>query len=1070
MRRYFKGNCSCIGSCVLLPHRTPRTTKGAAMFEARANFNSVDGKRRILIVDDEAINRDVLEFYLQEQYEILMATDGEEAMRRVWEYRETLSVVLLDLIMPVMSGQEVLRRMKESPDVGHIPVIVVSADLTQEIKCLNMGASDFIQKPYPEPGVIAARVRRTIELSEDRQIIQSTERDPKTGLYNPEFFFSYAEQYDQHHKEVDTDAIVFDINHFSVVNERFGHAYADDVLRRMADKIRELIHDSGGIVTRSGADIFEVYCPHRDDYKSMLDKLTLHVSDSQGKSQPIGIRMGVYANVDKSLDIEARLSRARMAAKTVRGSKTRNIGVYDDGLLKSELLSRRLVEDFEGAIERDEFVVRYQPKLDIQQDTPLLVGAEALVRWQHPELGLLSPGVFVPLFEENGLIQRLDRFVWEEAARQAQAWKQAFGQCVPISVNVSRVDMYDSDIVEVLQGIIDRHELDASEFHLEVTESDYAEDSAQLVETVGRLRSMGLVIEMDDFGTGYSSLNLLATLPIDVLKLDMRFVQTAFSEEADNGTHMLGAVVDIARHLAVPLIAEGVETQEQLKELKAMGCDMAQGFLLSEPLAPEELGTRIERLAASSPGAKADTRGGEAPGASSPSSDHKSWWEHLPAFSLRHAELAAVVLAAIVAIAIIIVSLNVRQGIDNIEAANERFILAQKAATDLEMGSDYLTENVRSFVMTGDTQYLENYFEELDVTKRRDGAVQSLEDLLGDNEALDNLRKALDYSNELVTFEDQAMKLTLLAEGYDETSMPEDLRDVSLSAEQIALAPEEKRRLAQGLVFGDSYAEYKAHIKDHAARCTDALIESSGQLRSKTSTDMVTLLAIQSICTFAMLIIVLAIVAFIIGWIQRPLARMVENMRRKEFVNPAGAIELRFVADTYNSIFEDNRKQFDRLNYRSMHDALTGLYNRKAYNLMQREMDLSRVALLMVDVDKFKTVNDTYGHDVGDLVLKRVAEVLQYSFRSDDLVFRLGGDEFVVIMLDANSSMRETLQRKIDQANLMLQKPAGDLPPTSLSVGAAFSDRQNPMGDIFKDADTALYRMKESGRCGCVIY
>ncbi len=321
--------------------------------------------------------------------------------------------MLLDLLMPNMSGQEVLRRMKQSPEMRHIPVVVVSQDLTQEIECLNMGANDFIQKPYPVPGVIAARVHRTIELSEDRQIIQSTERDPKTGLYNPEYFASYAAQYDQYHKEVDTDAIVFNINRFSVVNERFGRAYADEVLKRVANKIRELIDDSGGIVTRTGTDIFEVYCPHRNDYKTMLDKLSQQISDGRSKDQPISIRMGVYANVDKSLDVESRLNRARMAAETVRGSKTRNIGVYDDSLMKSELFSQRLVEDFEGAIERDEFVVHYQPKFDIQQDAPLLAGAEALVRWRHPELGLLSPGVFVPLFEENGLIQRLDRHVWE---------------------------------------------------------------------------------------------------------------------------------------------------------------------------------------------------------------------------------------------------------------------------------------------------------------------------------------------------------------------------------------------------------------------------------------------------------------------------------------------------------------------------------------------------------------------------------------------------------------------------------------------------------------------------------
>ena len=197
---------------------------------------------------------------------------------------------------------------------------------------------------------------------------------------------------------------------------------------------------------------------------------------------------------------------------------------------------------------------------------------------------------------------------------------------------------------------------------------------------------------------------------------------------------------------------------------------------------------------------------------------------------------------------------------------------------------------------------------------------------------------------------------------------------------------------------------------------------------------------------------------------------MVERMRAQEVIEPAGAAELRFVTQTYNAIFEENRKTHERLTYGNMHDALTGLYNRNAYNFMRYDLDMSRNALMMVDVDKFKSINDTYGHDVGDLVLKRVAEVLKYSFRSTDLVFRLGGDEFVVIMSNVDSSIREQVRTKIEQANVMLQKPKDDLPPTSLSVGVAFGDRDNPEGDIFKDADTALYRVKEAGRCGCYIY
>ena len=209
---------------------------------------------------------------------------------------------------------------------------------------------------------------------------------------------------------------------------------------------------------------------------------------------------------------------------------------------------------------------------------------------------------------------------------------------------------------------------------------------------------------------------------------------------------------------------------------------------------------------------------------------------------------------------------------------------------------------------------------------------------------------------------------------------------------------------------------------------------------------------------------------FINIWIRRPLNNMVTQMQANRTIDPAGAKELRFVTDTYNAIFEENRRTHQHLTHGNLHDSLTGLYNRTAYNTMRQDLDMSHNALLLVDVDKFKAVNDTYGHDVGDMVLKRVANVLQYSFRATDLVFRLGGDEFVVIMVNANSTLRELVRTKIEQANVMLQKPTDDLPPVSLSVGVAFADRQHPEGDIFKDADTALYRVKEAGRNGCYIY
>ena len=972
--------------------------------------------------------------------------------------------------MPVMPGLEVLQRIKTAPDTQNLPVIVASGDQSQEIECLNAGASDFIQKPYPEPGVIIARVHRTIELFEGRRIIQSTERDPLTGLYNREFFLSYAEQFDQYHRDTPMDAIVLDINRFGVINERYGRAYADEVLRRVGEKAREMVHDAGGIVCRREADIFLVYCPHREDYKAILDNASMGLSGEQNATNRVRLRMGVYSNVDKMLDMERRFDRAKIASDSVRNSFTRNIGVYDDILRKAELYSVQLIEDFPRAIEEKQFKVFFQPKFNITGEKPILTGAEGLVRWQHPELGLISPGVFIPLFEENGLIQDLDHYVWRETARQIRIWKDTVGFFVPVSVNVSRVDMYDANIVYTLLDILEESRLEASYLHLEVTESAYAEDAEQIIETVKRLRSMGFMVEMDDFGTGYSSLNMLSTLPIDVLKLDMKFINTAFVQ--GNDTHMLEIILEIARYLAAPVVAEGVETTEQMNALRKIGCDMVQGYLFSPPVPPEKFeaflqDAKKETVSLEEAQPKIQRREKRSASKNSPL---KRWSEKL-SIPMHKASKIFMLTAFLVATALYISDSMATHGYLRMERASERYIIAQQAAANLEAGSDTLTEAVRSFVVTREIQYLQNYFTEANVTQRRDKAVSDLESMMSrDSAAYKRLSNALTLSNELMYDEYEAMNLILSTGEYDASLIPDVLRQVGLSPENEAKSPQEKYQLALNLVYGDRYEDYKGRIHNNTSSCTKELIEASDRERKRLNDSMSVVLSIQTVLTVALLAVVLAIVLYISDWIRKPLTHMVEQMRDKKTVPPTGAEELRFVSETYNAIFEENRRTHERLTYGNLHDALTGLYNRSAYNFMSHDLDMSRNALVLVDVDKFKGINDTYGHDIGDLVLKRVAEVLKYSFRSTDLVFRLGGDEFVVIMSNVDSSMRDQVKRKIDQANVMLQKPTDDLPPTSLSVGVAFADRENPDGDIFKDADTALYRVKEAGRCGCYIY
>ena len=556
------------------------------MLKSHEKFHSANGKRQILVADDEAINRELLGAVLEGDYEVLYAQDGRKTMEIIGENADTLSLVLLDLLMPALSGQEVLRRIKDDPATRHIPVIVLTSDQQAEIECLGLGATDFIPKPYPQPGIILARVLRTIELSEDRQIIQSTERDPLTGLYNREYFYRYAEQFDQHHKGMEMDAIVVDVNHFHMINERFGTAYGDGVLRRIGEKVREMVRDTGGIVCRREADTFMVYCPHGKDYTAILENASVGLAGDDSANSRVRLRMGVYPRVDKSLEIERRFDRAKMAADTVRNSFARTIGLYDNALHEREIYAEQLIEDFQKAIEEKQFKVYYQPKFDVRPETPILASAEALVRWQHPALGLVSPGVFVPLFEENGLIQTLDNYVWREAAAQVREWKERLGFVVPVSVNVSRIDMYDPHLVETMQRLLRDNGLRTGELLLEITESAYTEDSEQIIETVRQLRDLGFQIEMDDFGTGYSSLNMISSLPIDALKLDMKFIRNAFDHRRD--TRLLGVIIDIADYLSVPVIAEGVETKEQLDALKAMGCDLVQGYYFSRPVPAEE--------------------------------------------------------------------------------------------------------------------------------------------------------------------------------------------------------------------------------------------------------------------------------------------------------------------------------------------------------------------------------------------------------------------------------------------------------------------------------------------------
>ena len=535
----------------------------------------VNGKRQILVAEDEFVNREILKNILGDEYDIMEAEDGEEAFDLISRNRKTLSLILLDLNMPKMTGLEILANIKEEPEIKGIPVIVLTSDQESEVESLNKGASDFIPKPYPQPDVIKARIARSIELAEGRQIISATERDALTGLYTSEYFYRYGEQFDKYHPSTDMDALCFDVNHFHILNERFGKAKGDEILRRIADCLTTVFSEPECVICRKSADTFLVYCPHRDDYSGIVDKVT-----------DVKIRAGVYASCDKKLDIQSRFDRAKIAADKIRNNYSVFVSCFDEDLMKKELFAEQLVDEFPKALEEKQFKVVYQPKFNISGDKPVLSSAEALVRWFHPTLGMISPGAFIPLFEGNGLIAKLDEYVWRSVAEKIADWKSRLGISVPVSVNLSRAEMYDPALVDTFERITSETGITTADIYLEITESAYVRDSAQIIDRVRALRDHGFFIEMDDFGSGYSSLNMISELPIDALKLDMMFIRNAFDKH--NDTRMISIVIDIAEYLGVPVIAEGVETEEQYLALKKLGCAIIQGYYFSKPVPDEE--------------------------------------------------------------------------------------------------------------------------------------------------------------------------------------------------------------------------------------------------------------------------------------------------------------------------------------------------------------------------------------------------------------------------------------------------------------------------------------------------
>ena len=538
-------------------------------------------KRKILVVEDNELNREILSSFLEEKFDVILAENGEEGLKILGEHYRELSVVLLDICMPVCDGFEFLRRRNKDKFLSTIPVIVMTGSNSKdaEIQCLDLGAVDFIPKPYNFK-IVVGRINSVIKLRESVLTLTAVEHDELTGIYTRQAFFYHAKTLLKAKAEERFHLIVADIRDFKLINSSYGDKIGDEVLCYLAKTYTKMFRD--GLVSRYGSDQF--VCMTYGDWDLSLEtmkKLTEEIAEN-APIPNLMIKYGVYEDVDTSLPISVICDRGFMAIRSIRDNYEHSIAYYTEEMNQKQMQDRALENRFESAISNKEFVAYFQPKYDVKIEK--IVGAESLVRWINSDGSMVMPGDFIPLYERDGLIVRLDEYIFRHVCEFQRELMEKGQELLPISVNLSRASIHYIGVVDRYVEIVKETGIPLSCVPIELTETATL-NNVKIRDFTERLVNAGFALHMDDFGSGYSSLITLSELPFNTLKIDKSLIDCIGQQK---GRMVVQQVIILAHGLGMNVIAEGVETAEQVELLREMECDDIQGFYYSRPLPREE--------------------------------------------------------------------------------------------------------------------------------------------------------------------------------------------------------------------------------------------------------------------------------------------------------------------------------------------------------------------------------------------------------------------------------------------------------------------------------------------------
>ncbi|MBE5899274.1 MAG: EAL domain-containing protein [Lachnospiraceae bacterium] len=552
-------------------------------------------KYSVLVVDDSDINRDILNTILSADFKIYEATDGIQALEIMRDSRKKIDLCLLDIMMPRMDGYEVLSVMNKEHLIDYIPVIVISGEQEADKveKTYDLGALDYILKPF-EPRIVRRRVLATVMLFEKQRELSyklkaqmeenSRNVDEKTGLLSYASFFYACDKLIESDKIVeDYFMVAIDIEHFRLFNDWFGREEGDIYLQELADCLKEYTAGTRAICGYLGGDNFALFAPYNLGLIEQIQERIIDMLEKYGQSIGFGPMYGIFEARDSLYDAQLMYDNAVTAMSDIPGNYHNRIAIYDPRLLKKTGDELIMLSDVQRGMDAKEFRFFLQPKVNMLNGK--IVGAEALVRWAHRTKGLISPGKFVPILEDNGFITNLDRYIWEEVCKWLRSWIDRGREPLPISVNVSQIDVFAGDVAEYFEDLIKKYDLSPNMIDIEITESAYAKEYSLINKTVDRLRKAGFKVLLDDFGSAYSSLNMLRNLKVDVLKLDMKFLDTNEDREnKEKGISIIDSIVGMSNQLGLPIIVEGVERLDQVEVLTKLGCVYAQGYYYYKPM------------------------------------------------------------------------------------------------------------------------------------------------------------------------------------------------------------------------------------------------------------------------------------------------------------------------------------------------------------------------------------------------------------------------------------------------------------------------------------------------------